>query len=177
MTHRKFKCDVCEDGPCFVNNTTLECLDYNPEWKEVQVTTEHKKCGTMSLREVMGKSEEHDSLKCHAVDGSELTILKKNLGDVHVKFAISNLWQILPPESKVLSANQAYLKSSVYKENYRKPPREYIIGYGDGTGNGQNKERKNLQPLIDAVGKYTEGNIEWHESGILEAYENIKPLE
>lgn len=85
-------------------------------------------------------------------------------------------WQIIKPESKVLSATQSYLKSSIYQENYRRPPREYTIGHSDGHKNGRLERDGEVNEIIQKIQSDMQMGQAFNWEYFVSEWENLKPL-
>ena len=88
-------------------------------------------------------------------------------------FDFTDDWKIIPPEPVVLSVTEEARKW--IKQNTD----GYLLeAFKAGDKHGQIKRQRDLQPLIDAVERYiNDPHLEWHESNIIEAFNNIKPLD
>ena len=96
-----------------------------------------------------------------------------------VKDSLSDKWQVQKAEPKVLTVEECFKKYSIRQmEKDFAPGRDYFhFGFGDGKGQGRLERDLEVRPVVKAIQKYqNDDSIEFHESGIFEALENLKPL-
>ena len=203
----KYQCRECHETLCTKSHNLkgvhldLSCnittsTDRSPKWyrimseselnkqtkKEIPMITKQEEPELMTMRKAYKKSNPHDTLRCEENENDTFECRSDYIYDKSIpfRFANSEKWQIIKAEPVILSANQSYLKSSVYKENYRKPPKEYIVGFNDGDKNGQLKELLRTHKLLCAI-QILSNNCD-HDGlssltkNVIDEFENLKPL-
>ena len=137
----------------------------------------------MRLHEAIEKAKNGDTCAIPGLDGfiisKEAHRIISPLTDKPYVFCPRDFqrgdWRIIPAEPKVFTAEESYGEIALAGEDLEFYP--FKIIYNFIMKNGRLERDLEVRPVVKAIQKYqNDDSIEFHESGIFEALENLKPL-